>query len=147
MKAVPPPQQTSRDPAGTTDAAVTAVDRAEAELARALESGAWERPPPAPVGLDAPVDPSSRPPAPAKLAAPPPEPAPPAAAPPRDLAGAPLLARGGPCAVACAALASMERATSHLCGLTGASDARCQNAEARLKNATTRVHAVCPACR
>ena len=53
---------------------------------------------------------------------------------------------GNACPNACAALSSMERAADHLCTLAGAADARCTDARERVKNATARVHAACPAC-
>src|SRR5262249_54223316 len=53
---------------------------------------------------------------------------------------------GDPCATACTALASMTRATTHLCGLTGEGDSRCEDARTRVRNATDRVRASCPAC-
>ncbi|APR77581.1 Hypothetical protein A7982_02928 [Minicystis rosea] len=53
---------------------------------------------------------------------------------------------GSPCVTACSALASMERAADHLCSLAGAGDGRCSSARERVKNATQRVHASCPAC-
>jgi hypothetical protein len=40
----------------------------------------------------------------------------------------------------------MERAADRLCGLTGPGDSRCTDAQSRVKNAGTRVHAACPAC-
>jgi hypothetical protein len=55
-------------------------------------------------------------------------------------------ATADPCATACSALASMERATKHLCELTGDGDARCDNARSRVSGATERVSASCPAC-
>jgi len=51
-----------------------------------------------------------------------------------------------PCGSACAALASMSRATEHLCGLAGNGDARCEDARARVRTADGRVRAACPAC-
>jgi hypothetical protein len=51
-----------------------------------------------------------------------------------------------PCLTACSALASMERATDHLCGLAGAADGRCASARERVRNALARVQAACPAC-
>lgn len=51
-----------------------------------------------------------------------------------------------PCATACSALSSMERATKHLCELTGDGDARCDSARSRVSGATERVSASCPAC-
>lgn len=51
-----------------------------------------------------------------------------------------------PCSNACRALASMERATEHLCTLAGSADARCGDARSRVQSARARVHAQCPAC-
>ncbi|MBK8257650.1 MAG: hypothetical protein IPK82_33890 [Polyangiaceae bacterium] len=48
-----------------------------------------------------------------------------------------------PCFSACRALASMERAANHLCGLAGESDSMCTNARDRVKNASARVSASC----
>lgn len=56
------------------------------------------------------------------------------------------LATAAPCAIACRALASMERAVEHLCELAGPEDARCENARARARSAAERVHGGCPAC-
>ena len=56
------------------------------------------------------------------------------------------VATADPCATVCAALSSMERATKHLCDLTGDGDARCDSARARVSGATERVTASCPAC-
>ena len=53
---------------------------------------------------------------------------------------------GTPCDVACAALGSMRRAASRLCGLTGASDPRCNDALARVQSAEARVQASCGVC-
>jgi hypothetical protein len=47
------------------------------------------------------------------------------------------------CGVACRALASMERAATHLCGLSGDGEPMCTNARERVKNATERVTARC----
>lgn len=60
--------------------------------------------------------------------------------------GQPRAAPEDPCATACSALASMERATVHLCGLAGEGDHRCEDARARVRSATDRVRASCPAC-
>ena len=61
-------------------------------------------------------------------------------------ASADSAATADPCATACSALASMERATKHLCDLTGDGDARCDSARSRVSGATERVSASCPAC-
>ena len=50
------------------------------------------------------------------------------------------------CSVACRALESMRRSTEQLCGLAGAGDARCIDANARVDRALARVRASCPAC-
>ena len=50
---------------------------------------------------------------------------------------------GDPCAVACRALASMERAANHLCGLSGEEQDPCTSARERVKNANARVAARC----
>jgi hypothetical protein len=63
---------------------------------------------------------------------------------PKEQAEAPEL--GDPCSSACAALASMSRATEHLCGLAGNSDARCEDARTRVRSAEGRVRAACPVC-
>jgi hypothetical protein len=155
----------SEEDLATPERAYAAVGRAEGELALALgaapdagkkaESFA-SGPPPAPE--------PPPPPPPAVAVAPPPPPPPlaqpaaPAEAPPgraraqggasprgdaqKDATGA----SAPPCATACAALASMERATDHLCTLAGADDIRCTSARDRVKNATARVRAACPAC-
>jgi hypothetical protein len=61
-------------------------------------------------------------------------------------ASADSVAPADPCATACSALSSMERATKHLCDLTGDGDARCDSARSRVSGATERVTASCPAC-
>ena len=53
---------------------------------------------------------------------------------------------GDPCAVACRALASMERAANHLCGLSGETQPPCTSARDRVKAANDRVAARC-ACK
>jgi hypothetical protein len=53
---------------------------------------------------------------------------------------------GDACGTACRALASMRRASEHLCGLTGDTDARCSDARSRLERAEGRVRASCPVC-
>lgn len=51
-----------------------------------------------------------------------------------------------PCETACRALASMNRAAQHLCGLAGDADQRCDAARTRVKSATDRVESRCPRC-
>lgn len=53
---------------------------------------------------------------------------------------------GSSCALACSALASMNRAVSHLCALAGEGDRRCEDGRTRERSATQRVHAACPSC-
>ncbi|MEO5728369.1 MAG: hypothetical protein ABI134_27765, partial [Byssovorax sp.] len=65
---------------------------------------------------------------------------------PSSVASGPTALSSDPCANACRALASMERATTHLCSLAGDADTRCEGARSRVKNASSRVHAECPAC-
>ena len=50
-----------------------------------------------------------------------------------------------PCAIACRALGSMERAAARLCELAGDGE-RCDAANARVKSASERVHGACPGC-
>lgn len=54
----------------------------------------------------------------------------------------------GDCQSACRALASMERATTHLCSLADQDDdrRRCEDARRRLSEARNRVRAACGAC-
>lgn len=130
----------------TVGEAQSELDRAEADLGRVLGSapaggfGAYGQP-------AAPAAP------PAAAEAPPPPPAPEAQAPvtmsaPEQASEAEEQDRAAtdPCAVACKALASMERAATYLCDLAGDTDARCTNARARVHGAGERVHAACPAC-
>jgi hypothetical protein len=48
-----------------------------------------------------------------------------------------------PCFSACRALASMTRATAHLCDLAGDADPRCDSARSRLRGARERVEGSC----
>ncbi|MBI4703471.1 MAG: hypothetical protein HY744_20360 [Deltaproteobacteria bacterium] len=50
------------------------------------------------------------------------------------------------CALACRALASMERAAGRLCALAGDADARCASMRARVGAATELVRGACPRC-
>jgi len=50
------------------------------------------------------------------------------------------------CGIACKALASMKRATEHLCELSGDDPGSCDDAKARLDRATARVREVCGEC-
>ncbi|WP_437291613.1 hypothetical protein [Sorangium sp. So ce406] len=137
----------------TAEDALAALERAEGELdrvlgapsdtasgeGRAVESASPAAPPPAPA------------------TSPSPAPSPPTAsdsAPRATAAGAarpskkaePEQVTATPCETACRALASMDRAAQHLCGLAGDADQRCDAARTRVKNATDRVGAQCPRC-
>ncbi|MEO6420409.1 MAG: hypothetical protein ABIP39_13415, partial [Polyangiaceae bacterium] len=59
----------------------------------------------------------------------------------RELAGA-----AGDCAAACRALASMERATGHLCDLTSQADSSCEDARSKVRTARDRVRSTCGSC-
>ena len=53
----------------------------------------------------------------------------------------------GDCAAACRALASMERATSHLCALSPADErGACDDAKAQVWSARARIRAACGSC-
>lgn len=125
-----------------TDRAIDRLERAENDLWLALGGG------PTTLGY---AQPASPPIGGVNQAAPPPPPGVQAEASRRDespssVASGPTPLSSDPCANACSALASMERATTHLCSLAGDADARCEGARTRVKNASTRVHAACPAC-
>ena len=51
-----------------------------------------------------------------------------------------------PCETACKALASMKRASEHLCSLAGDGDERCSAGRDRLAKAGERVRGSCPSC-
>lgn len=55
-------------------------------------------------------------------------------------------ASSSPCETACRALASMNRAASHICSLAGEESDSCSNARERLKSATERVRQSCSEC-
>src|SRR5689334_9469413 len=129
-------------PSATPDDPAAALDRAEAEITRLLGPAYRHTEAPAQPGA---VSPAAPPPPPVGRGDMP-------AAPKAETRAGEAENRGGPaassdpCHVACSALASMERAADHLCGLAGASDARCEGARTRVKNATARVKASCPSC-
>ncbi len=52
----------------------------------------------------------------------------------------------GPCETACRALASMDRAATHICSLAGDDNDRCMNARERVRSATERVRQSCSDC-
>ena len=136
----------------TADGTMDALDRAENDLRLALGQAPGGAPAtgyaqsPAQAAAPSPASPPSP-------AAPPPPPsaAGQSEATPRDerpssVASGPTALSSNPCADACRALASMERAMTHLCTLAGDADTRCEGARSRVKNAFARVHAECPAC-
>ena len=51
-----------------------------------------------------------------------------------------------PCETACRALASMDRAATHICSLAGDENERCTNARERVRSATERVRQSCSDC-
>jgi hypothetical protein len=51
-----------------------------------------------------------------------------------------------PCETACRALASMDRAATHICLLAGDDNERCTNARERVRSATERVRQSCSEC-
>jgi len=59
-----------------------------------------------------------------------------------------LEAAASDCSAACRALASMERATQHLCELAAEPDdrGRCDDARQRLHTARERIRSACGAC-
>lgn len=139
----------------TPEGTLAALDQAEGQLRLALGE-----PPSSSMG--APTQPSAT--SPGASASPSPPPPPPASPPPVDAqsrapsqieADAPAPTKSGgsadepagdPCASVCRALASMMRATEHLCALAGAADARCEGARSRVQSAGERVQAHCPRC-
>jgi hypothetical protein len=137
---------TSPIPLTDVDSALAELDRAEGEI-RLHVPGARQdvaaTQPGAAAAQTAQERPSAAPePAPSPAPPPPESEAVRAAAP----ASPPSFEASNPCATACRALASMERAASHLCGLTGEEDPRCDGAKVRVRNATERVRAGCPSC-
>lgn len=151
---------------GSIDEAIAQLERAEGELDQALgrpldrERSATPRPVAQAEAADeaAPEAPAAAAPAP-----PPAAPSPPAGVTPKATSTgrqapqaegaiaarkteAPAPKPAAPCETACRALASMERAAEHLCGLAGDSDVRCDSARRRVQDATARVDAQCPRC-
>jgi hypothetical protein len=116
----------------------------------------------APTGaVHAPTQPSLAPPVVPPALAPPAPPPPPPADQPAERASSRIAARAeldraqrelesaaNDCESACRALASMERATSHLCSLAEEPDdqRRCEDARVRLTTARGRVRAACGGC-
>src|SRR5512132_831118 len=121
----------------TADGTMDALDRAENDLRLALGQAPGGAPRAGYAQSPAQVT------APSPAAPPPPSPS---VAPtearaerPSSVAAGPAAQPSDPCANACRALASMERATTHLCSLAGDADARCEGARTRVKSATARV--------
>ncbi|HLM71643.1 MAG TPA: hypothetical protein VK459_03090 [Polyangiaceae bacterium] len=134
----------------TVPDALADLDRAEAELAQAIGSPAFARPPgeePRPAtGGDAPeVRPDSRDASP--TTSPPPPPSTQSAGAERAAEVQSSLPPPDPCVTACRALASMSRSADHLCDLAGHGDDRCSSARSRVERATDRVRSQCPSCR
>lgn len=131
-------ESASAEPPATVEQALTELERAEGSFNQAIavlspmkDSAAGPMPPPPPSAARQPSE----------------------AAPTIDAPssqGEPRAATQGahqdPCSTACRALASMERATEHLCALAGDGDPRCENARSRVRGADERVRATCPAC-
>jgi predicted RNA-binding Zn-ribbon protein involved in translation (DUF1610 family) len=155
--ATPPQPQVQAENSSTPEDALAAVEAAEHTLDQLVGPAPASSTVSPPAGGAAPsVQASAAPP-------PPPPPAPPRAAPAAPVpteAAPPESARRASksdgyglrqkapdsCTTACGALASMERATEHLCALAGADDVRCTSARDRVKGASARVRAVCPVC-
>lgn len=60
--------------------------------------------------------------------------------------GATMSASSSPCETACRALASMNRAATHICALAGDDSDSCTNARERVRAATERVRQSCSEC-
>lgn len=138
----PPAKAAGGEPLDTVQDALGALERAEGELLAALgdrpESELAEQQgyPQAQPGQAAPTY--------AQPAPPPAEPEAPAEeAGDADGVGDEASSR---CAVACRALASMERAAERLCELSGEDDERCVQARERFAAALDRVEASCSEC-
>ena len=112
----------------TIDEALAELSRAEGEFGRAEEMLVAKDGLKSPSGMPAPATTPSAQPMPGTQ--------------PKQASEAELGA-GNPCATACRALASMQRATDHLCGLAGDSDARCTGARDRVRGARERVTSSC----
>jgi hypothetical protein len=128
------------------DGTIALLDRAESDLTVALgpehregaaqaapDAAATPAPPPAPLPEVAPSQKKET------------EADRPAATAAEELQQAPA-AQPSPCATACRALASMRRASEHLCALAGDGDPRCGAARERVHRADERVREACPAC-
>jgi hypothetical protein len=133
-------------PGAGIDGAAADLARAEDEMQRALALAGGAPVPPAEAAPEAPAGAASKP-----SAAPPPAsgPSSPSKAPSsntNDDRRPDALSAVDACSVACRALESMRRSTDQLCGLAGAGDMRCADANARVDRAIARVRASCPSC-
>jgi hypothetical protein len=121
--------------ASSTEEALDAIERAEAELQGALDQRTSAPQFAEPPGAPPPSDAASAKPATGE-----------ASTMKKNVDAQPTSSPADPCEIACRALASMERAAVHLCGLSGESDPRCEGALTRVKSASGRVEAQCPRC-
>lgn len=138
---VAPAAKGGRDAPADTDADPAAeLDRAEREIASLFGPAGPPAiaPAPEPAGVAATAEPYASPPTPPATQATQPAPAEPLSGTADEQRPA-----ADPCTVACRALASMERAAGHLCGLSGDSDPTCTSARERVKAASARVAARC----
>lgn len=123
----------------TADETMVSLNRAEDDLRLALGKGSTGAPSASSLGQPG-------------AASPPPPASPPSPSPasaderPSSAASGPAAQSSDPCANVCRALASMERAATHLCDLAGSDDARCEVAKSRVKSASLLVRDGCPAC-
>lgn len=154
----PPPAAASPSPPpaedlGTAEGALAAVTDAERTINQLVGAAPGSQGMSSQGAVAPAVQPSPPPPPPPAAA--PPAPMPAGAAPAPASAARPMSSdedngprekAPDPCAMVCRALASMQRATEHLCSLAGADDARCTSARDRVTGASARVHMVCPAC-
>lgn len=129
--AEPAYQQPTATPAANIDQVLADLKRAEDEIGLAVEALSASQGRKSPAGMPAPG-------ATADSAVP--KSAQPTTAPSRS---AETELTSDPCFSACRALASMSRATAHLCDLAGDADPRCDNARSRLRGARERVEGSC----
>jgi hypothetical protein len=125
------PGSDQQDAPSTVDAALADLSRAEGEIGRAVETLSEREGRKSPAGMPAPATTAS-----------PATPSPTPQTQPKTT-GETQLGVGDPCVTACRALASMQRATEHLCGLTGDGDERCSGARERVRGARVRVEGSC----
>lgn len=130
-QAEPAYQQPTAAPAANIDQVLADLKRAEDDLALAVDALGASKTPKYPGGTPAPTATAG------SAGAPPPAPM---TSPQRSVESE---LSSDPCMTACRALASMTRATTHLCDLAGDADPRCDNARSRLRGARERVHGSC----